>query len=277
LKNFYTRTLTGLVFVSVCLSMILIDRWTLLAFFVIADIWLKFEFFRIVKSDNAKALSFTSVFTGVLFILMNFAVLNYNVNPKIFALLLIPVSLIFVEELFRNIENPLRNVAYSILSLIYISLPLVLAQSLSYRVVGNNQIQFLPQILVGIFVLNWTFDSMSYVSGILFGKHKLFERISPKKTWEGSIGGTIFAVLLGYFMSYFIPELSRLDWVVISALVVVFGILGDLIESLLKRSISLKDSGHSLPGHGGLLDRFDSFIFTIPWVFVYFVIKDLFF
>ena len=132
MKNFYTRTLTGLVFVSVCLSMILIGKWTLLAFFIIADVWLKFEFFRIVKSDNAKALSFTSVFTGVLFILMNFVVLNYNVNTKIFALLLIPVSLIFVEDLFRNIDNPLRNVAYSILSLIYISLPLVLAQSLSY-------------------------------------------------------------------------------------------------------------------------------------------------
>ncbi|MCK9254435.1 MAG: phosphatidate cytidylyltransferase [Bacteroidales bacterium] len=275
MNNFYKRTLTGLVFVIVCISMVLLNQWSLLAFLIIADIWLKIEFFRIVKHDKAKPISFTSIFTGVLFILINFLVINFEISSKLYVLLLIPLFFIFIEELFRNLENPIRNLAFSILSLVYISLPLALAQTISYKDLGDNQIQFLPQILLGILVLIWIFDSMSYVIGVPLGKHRLFERVSPKKSWEGAIGGSVFTLLIGFFMSYFIPNLSRFDWISITVIVIVFGSLGDLIESLFKRSISLKDSGNTLPGHGGLLDRLDSFIFVIPWVYVYFVLKEI--
>ncbi len=276
MKNFFVRTLTGIAFVAVCLTMILINQWAFLAFLIIADIWLKIEFFRIVKHDSAKTLSFTSIFVGILLLIINFVFINFEITNKIFAIALVPIFIIFVEELFSKHENPIRNIAFSLLSLIYISLPLLLAQSLSFRVSVNNEIEFSPQILLGILVLIWVFDSMAYVVGVPFGKHRLFERVSPKKSWEGTIGASVFTLLAAFFMPYFISFITPTDWIVIAVIVIVFGTLGDLIESLFKRSISLKDSGNTLPGHGGLLDRLDSFIFVIPWVYVYFVLRELF-
>jgi phosphatidate cytidylyltransferase len=187
--------------------------------------------------------------------------------------------LIFIEELFRKNENPLQNISVSVLSLVYISLPLVISVllvkgNLFYYQIGSG---FNPGVLLGILILIWIFDSMAYCMGTLFGKkgkHKLFERISPKKSWEGTIGGAIFAIIAGYFICLLFPVLSRLDWLVISAIIIVFGTLGDLIESMFKRSSHIKDSGHLLPGHGGLLDRLDSFIFTVPWVFFYLLLKE---
>jgi len=125
-------------------------------------------------------------------------------------------------------------------------------------------------------LLIWTNDTMAYLVGSKIGRHKLFERISPKKTWEGSIGGAIFTLTLAYFLNMFLSwifgfdgEFSRVDWIVIGLIVIIFGTLGDLIESLLKRNLAVKDTGSILPGHGGLLDRFDAFLFSFPFILSY--------
>ena len=120
-----------------------------------------------------------------------------------------------------------------------------------------------------MFIIIWTNDTFAYLSGLVFGKHKLFVRISPKKTWEGFIGGVLFALVAGYFLHLLIDNISLVEWLILTLLIAVSSVFGDFIESLLKRSASLKDSGKIMPGHGGILDRIDSTLFVAPVVFVY--------
>ncbi|MDD3741906.1 MAG: phosphatidate cytidylyltransferase [Bacteroidales bacterium] len=279
MNNFLKRTLTGSIFVAITTSLILINEWTFLAFVLIANLWLSIEFFRISSHDQTKALSFTSIFTGSIAIALVFLGKIFDINNSIYWLILIPALFIFIEELFLNKQNPLRNISVSVLSLIYITMPLitsillVFGNNLDFQI--NSSKEFHSELLMGILILIWIFDSMAYCVGVPLGKHKLFVRVSPKKSWEGTIGGAIFVIVAGIFMYKFFPVLSQTDWIVISALVIVFGTIGDLIESLFKRSINVKDSGETLPGHGGLLDRLDSFIFTLPWILIYFIVKGL--
>jgi phosphatidate cytidylyltransferase len=279
LNNFFKRTLTGSIFVAITTSLILINEWTFLAFVLIANLWLGIEFFRISSHDQTKALSFTSILTGSIALILVFLGKTYDINSSIYWLILIPALFIFIEELFLNKQNPLRNISVSFLSLIYITTPLITSILLVYGNDFDFQIRkggtFHPELLIGILILIWIFDSMAYCIGVPLGKHKLFVRVSPKKSWEGTIGGAIFVIIAAIFMNKFIPAISQTDWIIISALVIVFGTIGDLIESLFKRSINVKDSGETLPGHGGLLDRLDSFIFTLPWVLIYFIVKSL--
>jgi phosphatidate cytidylyltransferase len=124
-------------------------------------------------------------------------------------------------------------------------------------------------IVLGFFLLIWLNDTGAYFIGSLIGKHKLFERISPGKTWEGSAGGTLFALLTAWGLSYIFPQIDRTHWLILAIITVVTGTLGDLVESMLKRSLGIKDSGNILPGHGGMLDRFDAVLLSAPFVFVY--------
>lgn len=279
MKNFIKRTLTGFIFVVITTALILINEWTFLAFLLISNIWLSIEFFRIASHDNAHPLSFTSILTGTIAIFLSFVILKFDFNISVLWLIIIPALSIFIEELFLNKENPLRNISVSFLSLIYITIPLITSILLVFENDFGFQIEkgdaFHPELLIGILTLIWIFDSLAYCVGVPLGKHKLFVRVSPKKSWEGTIGGALFVIVAGIFMSKFIPAISQTDWIIISALVIVFGTIGDLIESLFKRSINVKDSGETLPGHGGLLDRLDSFIFTLPWVLIYFILKNL--
>ena len=121
----------------------------------------------------------------------------------------------------------------------------------------------------GFFILLWANDTFAYLTGIIFGKHRLFERISPKKSWEGFFGGLVGTVVLSFLVAKLFPVLPFYHWMAVAALIVVFGVYGDLIESLLKRNLKIKDSGHFLPGHGGILDRFDSVLLAAPMVYFY--------
>jgi phosphatidate cytidylyltransferase len=278
LNNFVKRAITGALFVAVTLTLILVNHWTFLAFLLIANIWLSIEFLRIVKSDDSKPAVFSTIITGCFAIILAFVGYYFKSDNSLYWLILVPALFIFIEELFQNKKNPLRNISFALMSLFYISMPLILSLKL---VTGDSfyyqlsNISFQPELLVGVLVLIWIFDSMAYVTGVPLGKHKMFVRVSPKKSWEGTIGGAFFTILAGIFINNFIPVISLTDWIIISAIVIVFGTIGDLIESLFKRSINIKDSGEFLPGHGGLLDRLDSFIFTIPWIFVYFIIRGV--
>ncbi len=202
--------------------------------------------------------------------IISFLVADNYLSPKYFILLIPLIFSVFIVELYRKKTQPFGNIAYTILSLIYIALPLSL---LNFMVMqsGENKsdVIFTPQILLGFLYLMWASDTGAYISGSLLGKHKLFERISPKKTWEGSIGGGIITIGTAYVISIFYTELSFMDWAIIALINVVIGTLGDLTESMLKRSINIKDSGNILPGHGGILDRFDSLLIAAPIVYVY--------
>lgn len=156
-------------------------------------------------------------------------------------------------------------ISQKITGIIYISVAFGLMNSLFYYGgVDNVRIG----VILGLFILTWSSDVFAYLTGSMFGKHKLFERISPKKTWEGSFGGLVFALLAAYILSIFITDISLLRWLVLAVVIVISGTLGDLVESMLKRNAGVKDSGTIFPGHGGVLDRFDAVIFATPMVFV---------
>jgi phosphatidate cytidylyltransferase len=184
-----------------------------------------------------------------------------DTNLPLNALVPCLVFVVFAYELFTKSQNPFANIGWSVTAIMWILVPIIL----------TNQLFFLPNgnaFLVAIFVLIWVYDSASYACGSLFGKHPLFPRISPKKTIEGMIGGAFFTLLFAYFFNH-CPELgnySNIEWLVIAVVIIIAATFGDLVESLLKRSLDIKDSGSIMPGHGGFLDRFDAFLFTVPFV-----------
>jgi phosphatidate cytidylyltransferase len=182
---------------------------------------------------------------------------------------LIPLIFIsFVLEIYRKKPEPLLNIATTVLGMLYVALPLSLLVYFS----RPEELHFMgmPVILTGYFAFTWVNDTAAYLYGKQFGKHKFFERISPKKTWEGTIAGAVVTILFSVTLSFFVPDLPLADWLVLGAMVVFFGTHGDLLESLLKRSLNIKDSGTILPGHGGILDRFDTMLVSAPFVFLYF-------
>jgi phosphatidate cytidylyltransferase len=173
------------------------------------------------------------------------------------------VVFVLILELYRKQTNPIHNWAYFILGQIFIALPFSL---LNFILFIND---WQPLVLLSVFVTIWVNDTGAYLTGVTIGKHRLFERISPKKSWEGFIGGAVFALLSGYIFSLLIPGIQLINWLIFSEIIVVFGTFGDLIESLMKRTVGVKDSGDLIPGHGGLLDRFDSMLLAAPVIFIY--------
>jgi phosphatidate cytidylyltransferase len=179
----------------------------------------------------------------------------------------------FVTEFFRDKPNVLQNLAFSILPMVYIAIPLSILVFLTSPLVTGPQPHW--HLALGFFLILWSDDTFAYLTGILIGKHKLFEKISPKKTWEGSVGGLVFGFVAAYILSVFFTELSTLEWMGAALIIAVTGTLGDLAESLLKRKFEVKDSGNLLPGHGGMLDRLDSVLFSAPALFSYLIILNL--
>lgn len=175
---------------------------------------------------------------------------------------------IFVIELYRAHQQPILNIAYSILGLLYIALPFAL---LNFIVINGPSyaMTYNPKILLGILFLVWSNDTGAYLFGVSIGKHKMFPRISPKKSWEGFAGGLLVTLLVAWVIALFFHEVGLRHWLVIGVIASIMGVFGDLVESMLKRSIGVKDSGKFLPGHGGLLDRFDALIMVIPMVYAY--------
>jgi phosphatidate cytidylyltransferase len=179
-------------------------------------------------------------------------------------LLALPVTVVL--ELFRKEGAGWNRIGVYFTGFFFVSLPFGLLNALF---VLPDREGYVKGILIGMFVIVWSSDIFAYLTGSLFGKHRLFERISPKKSWEGSIGGLLFALLAAYILSLFFTELSLTRWLVMAAIVVITGTLGDLSESFLKRKAGVKDSGNIFPGHGGVLDRFDAALFAVPFVFIY--------
>jgi len=151
--------------------------------------------------------------------------------------------------------------------LVYILLPLSLVPFITQNQLTGNE--YNPEILIGVLFVIWTYDTGAYISGILLGKHKMAPSISPKKSWEGFFGGMVFALLVAMIFARYTNLLNLSDWIILSFIIVLMGTAGDLFESLIKREAGIKDSGKIMPGHGGILDRFDSLLLILPFVFLY--------
>ncbi|MCB0639408.1 MAG: phosphatidate cytidylyltransferase [Lewinella sp.] len=170
----------------------------------------------------------------------------------------------FIFELYTRSERPFANMAYIMLGMLYIGMPFALLYFIAFE-----KSYFYANTVFGILLLTWMNDTGAYLIGSMIGRRPLLPRISPKKTWEGTVGGVLVSFLTAILLFFVLDELQLRDWLVLAAIVSVFGTLGDLVESMLKRSFAIKDSGTLLPGHGGMLDRFDGFIFCVPFAAAY--------
>ena len=191
---------------------------------------------------------------------------------------LVTIVYLLVAELYLEQEDPIHDWAYTMLSQMYIALPFSLLNVLAFTAAPNGSVSFNTLLPLSVFVFLWVNDSGAYCVGSLLGRHKLFPRISPGKSWEGSIGGAVFVLAAAYAISYFFDGgmLTTMQWLGLGLVVVVFGTWGDLVESLFKRTLGIKDSGSILPGHGGMLDRFDSSLLAIPAAVIYLYTLSLF-
>ncbi len=177
---------------------------------------------------------------------------------------------IILGELFLQNKNPIINIGVTLTGLLYIVLPFSILNFFYYPEMNYGFPSGRP-LLIGFFIIIWGNDTFAYLSGMAFGKHKLFERISPKKTWEGTIGGGVFAVIAAIVLSFIYKDFNAFEWMGFALTIIIFGTFGDLFESLIKRTIGLKDSGNIMPGHGGILDRFDSILIAAPFAYLYIV------
>ena len=282
MSNFWTRTITGFSLVFILLLALFFGGWVFAGVFLVITILGLWEFYGLITSDTCHPQKYYGILAGVLFYTctMLICLVPQATSPghrwAVFIpfLLLVPLFFItFIIEIYRNKPNPLVNIATTAFGFLYISLPFSLLIFLN----RSEMLHFMgmPVILVSYFGFTWIDDTVAYLFGKQFGKHKLFERISPKKTWEGSIAGAIVTLAAAVGMHYLVPEMPLADFVVLACMVLFFGTHGDLVESLLKRSLNIKDSGNILPGHGGILDRFDTMLISAPFVFLYFFIRLL--
>ena len=279
-SNLVTRTITGVLFVAIMVCGFLRPEAMIFLFALITGmaIW---EYCGLVNDIEGVSVNrFISTVAGVYFFIAVAAWRSGIVtNFVIFVPYLLTVIYLFASELYLKNEHPVHDWAYTMLSQMFIALPLSMINILAFDVQSDGFVHYDMMIPLMLFVFLWVNDSGAYCSGSLFGRHKLFPRISPGKTWEGSIGGGILVLIVAVVVGYLLGDghtLSIPMWMGLGLVVVVFGTLGDLVESLFKRTLGIKDSGNILPGHGGILDRFDSSLMAIPAAVVYIYTLQLF-
>lgn len=265
-----TRTITGFLFILTIVAGIFFNAIISLLLFSLIVLLGVDEFYGLVKkSKEIKPIKFWGLLTALISIIILSLIASNFLSSKLISIPLIMVFSTFLIELYRKKDNPFINISYTILGLIYIVVPFAMLYHLGFYTNHQFTSNYSFQIILGFFIMLWTNDTGAYLAGRFLGKHKLFERISPKKTWEGSIGGGIVTIGASYILSLFYTNLPLSDWIVIAILVAIFGGLGDLVESMLKRSLKIKDSGNLLPGHGGILDRFDGLLLSVPFIYAY--------
>lgn len=271
MSNFWQRTITGVVFVIMVIGSLLADYLIFAGVISVFAIVGLLEFFSLAEKKNIFPLKYPGIIAAALFffitIFNNADIINVFDAEKYYALIFLFILLFFIAELFRKSEKALQNISVCLTGLIYIVIPFSILISLPLVVVQENS--FGKAILIAFFLLMWTYDIFAYLTGMWLGKHKMFERISPKKSWEGFIGGALFSIGFAVVFSYYYYELSILQWIIMAILIIVFGTFGDLVESMFKRWADVKDSGRIFPGHGGVLDRFDAVLLAAPFVYFY--------
>ena len=263
-KGLIPRVVSGLIGATIIITSIYLGPWSfLLVWCTILGLTLH-EYYQILKEEGYNVNQVHGVLLGcMLFIVAFFIQLGY-LSFDAFLFLIPFFYLVFINKLYQKEKKAFRNLSYFFHGIIYIALPFTL---INFLVFDNHK--YVGSIFIGLMLLIWVNDVGAYFFGTFFGKHKLFERISPKKTWQGTIGGTLFTLVFSFFVAYLFPVIMGWQWIVISQMVVLFGTYGDLIESQFKRSIKIKDSGNAIPGHGGFMDRFDSMIICIPFVLLF--------
>lgn len=286
-KTLTTRTLTAAVFVAVLLTCINYNFISFASLFLIISLWGLYEFYQLSEKLGAKPYKPIGYLAGACIFsysaVSNSSIALFFPTETILAYVLIFVFFVFVIALFDDNKNTILNITHTLAGIIYAVVPFAVLVSITcidknYTLThqtGNlidDIAPYNPHYVLGIILLIWMNDVCAYLVGSLIGKHKLYERISPGKTWEGSIGSAILTMGCSFIIANWYPELSLKHWMIMTLIICVFGTIGDLVESMLKRQAGVKDSGRIMPGHGGILDRFDSLLFVAPFIYAYLIL-----
>ena len=275
MKNFIVRTITAVFFVAAIVSCFLRPEAMILLFGLVTGLTI-WEFTGLVNDrEDVNVNQMISTVAGV-YLFLAMAGYNSGMTPAaVFIPYLVTLIYLMVAELYLKQPDPVNDWAYTMMSQLYIALPFSMLSVLAFQS-DEMGIHYTWTVPLSVFVFLWINDTGAYLCGSLLGKHKLFPRISPGKSWEGSIGGGILVILVAVLVWYLSEQygenplgLSAIEWAGLGLTVVIFGTWGDLVESLFKRTLGIKDSGNILPGHGGMLDRFDSSLMAIPAAVVY--------
>lgn len=270
MKNFIVRAISGVVMFAVLLGATLLSKVTFALLLFAIMLGSEWEFYRLAKKAGTSPQNLVGLIAGSLMIVAAIAALYEIYAITVIAvavfMLLIPLPLMF--ELYRKSETPIANVGITYAGVIYAALPMALLMFFPL-ILGNGE--WKPWSVIFYIFIIWANDVFAYLFGITLGKHRLFERISPKKSWEGFFGGLLGAMVMGYVAAV-VLDANIAMWIGLALIAAITGVFGDLVESLLKRSVDVKDSGNIIPGHGGWLDRFDALIYSVPFAFMYLVI-----
>jgi phosphatidate cytidylyltransferase len=277
------RLLTGILFVIVMIGGVVWNEYSYMLLFSLITILAINEYYNIISdklnaAEDWKTLyKFVNTIFGVVVFAIVFLVSSGKI-PLIFLSLIaaFPLSW-FVIEMYHESDTPFTNVSYNSMALFYIGVPFASTSFLVFKK-GGDEYDF--TFLLAILLFAWANDSWAYLIGKFFGKHKLFPRISPKKTWEGFAGGAVVSLAFAFLVHWIFPqlyltEIGIVHYLAMAAITVVMSTYGDLTESMIKRNLNIKDSGQALPGHGGFLDRFDGLIFSIPACSLYIIVTGI--
>ena len=276
LTNMTVRAFTGVLFVTIMVTCFFqpVAMVFLFALITCLSLW---EYSGLVNNiEDVTINRFISTVAGVyLFLAISAINSGFVQTNAVFMPYLLTIIYLFVSELYTKNKNAIHDLSYTMLGQMYVALPLSMINVLAFRTATDGNIHFYYLLPLSVFIFLWTNDTGAYCVGSWFGKHKLFPRISPAKSWEGSIGGGVLVLVAAFLVSLLdqnhgnLSGLNTLQWLGLGLVVTVFGTWGDLVESLIKRTLGIKDSGTILPGHGGMLDRFDSSLLAIPASAVY--------
>ena len=264
-NNLTQRIITGLLGSAAIITGDSINEWTYCLIFFIICLFSLLEFYKLAGLDGLVPQKTFGTICGVAIYLLSFFIEKGSISYRYYFLIFPIVSCVYMIKLYKKFERkPFTNIAFTFLGIFYVAIPFAL---LNIAVFEGNVYNY--EIIFGCLFILWASDTGAYFAGTFFGKRKLFERISPKKSWEGFFGGAVLALIFAYGLSQFFHSITLLQWIVIGVIIIIGGTFGDLVESLLKRSIEIKDSGTSIPGHGGFLDRFDGLLISAPFIVAY--------
>jgi phosphatidate cytidylyltransferase len=259
------RAITGLFFIIVMIGSNLLGSYVFSVFYLLLSMFCLLEFYKLVKQGGMEPSKWAGVINGVLLFFF-FAANCYFPAYKFILILPVCMSFISIYELYKKTPAPFTNIGFTYLGLLMAIVPFAFFHAMAFL---RGDGVFNLHVPLGFLIMLWSNDTGAYLVGSKFGRNKLFERHSPKKSWEGFIGGILICALASYILSIFYVEYDWTQWILISLIISIFGTMGDLVESMFKRSLNVKDSGGILPGHGGLLDRFDGLLMAAPIVYAY--------
>lgn len=256
------RIITAVIGAFVIIFAISWSQWSYFIIFLFIAVMAQLEFYKLLRLDEMVPLKSWGTLAGISIYIILFLEQSMELPGKYYYLLLPVAYIAFLIKLYRKSDpKPFTNIGLTFLGIIYVSLPFAL-----FHIPAFHTGTYRYELVLGIILIQWASDTGAFFAGVRFGKRKLFERVSPKKSWEGFMGGMMVAIAMSWACSKYLGVLIAWQWIGVGLIVSIVGTYGDLIESLFKRSMEIKDSGTSIPGHGGFLDRFDSLLLSLPFI-----------